>query len=49
MKKYKPISAKDVAAAMIQGSKNEQAGCTIFGYDDIKRLSEQFNLHQHPE
>jgi uncharacterized protein YbjT (DUF2867 family) len=38
-KKYKAIEARDVAAAMVEASKQNKAGPTIYGYDEMKRLT----------
>jgi uncharacterized protein YbjT (DUF2867 family) len=37
-KKYKAIEAGDVAAAMIEASKENKEGSTIYEYDDMERL-----------
>jgi uncharacterized protein YbjT (DUF2867 family) len=37
-RKYKAIEASDVAAAMIEASKQNKEGFTIYEYDEMKRL-----------
>ena len=37
-RKYKAIEARDVAAAMIEASKENKEGLTIYEYDEMKRL-----------
>ena len=37
-RKYKAIEARDVAAAMIEAAKQNIEGCTIYEYDEMKRL-----------
>jgi len=37
-RKYKAIEARDVAAAMIEAAKQNIEGCTIYLYDEMKRL-----------
>jgi len=37
-KKYKAIEARDVGAAMVEASKQNKEGLTIYEYDEMKRL-----------
>jgi len=37
-KKYKAIEAREVAAAMIEASKQNKEGFTVYEYDEMKRL-----------
>ncbi|MFN2457825.1 MAG: NAD(P)H-binding protein [Chitinophagaceae bacterium] len=38
-KKYRPIHAKEVAAAMLQAAKKVNEGFAVYEYDEIKRLA----------
>ena len=37
-RKYRAIEARDVAAAMIEAAKQNKEGCTVYEYDEMKRL-----------
>ena len=45
-KKYKAIEARDVAAAMIEVSKQNNEGFTIYEHDEMKRLITSEHKHQ---
>ena len=45
-KKYKAIEARDVAAAMIEVSKQNKEGFTIYEHDEMKRLITIEHQHQ---
>jgi uncharacterized protein YbjT (DUF2867 family) len=45
-KRYKAIEARDVAAAMIEASKQNKEGFSIFEYDEMKSLITNGHEHQ---
>lgn len=44
-KKYKPIEAKDVAAAMVKASKSNEAGTKTYEYTEIKKMLNHNQYH----